>query len=483
MDVLKPSANARIQPESCAAARSPSGLNLGATAGAAAAVPGQTARFAARTSRRARRGVAVLWLILAMPVLLLLVGFVLEIGNLWLARVQLENALESAALAAVKEWADAGGGDTQTARLVGLEYAAANRVTGTPVSLLDNYAIANINQNASSAGNLLFGALTHDAIPWVFNAGIQPSCGLGEVLFDASSGSSLQDAGAWGINFHPATALTPAGLTISRVEIDLRIDDPDADFAFGTNPPVISNRLAGDPNSKYVAPNSQDDTFGLDSGGLTFHAAGTVSTWENTQVRFTYDTTLPGRLVIDFFDDNTTDPHDGEYGFEPGDRIRFGAQVVDLSQGVGNNDGDGVGRERVQVLVTFAIFGTDQAPASAGYFRDSQFAACSTPNRELPPVDLDPCIAGNAPYVLPQGDASSKTNDHQSYAIVGGAGGNPFAVRAQASIAVNSLCSNLLGISWPVFHVSATSTARNDCTAAGSRLIRVRPEHFIYPGP
>lgn len=241
MDVLRQSANRRTQAPSHAAARAPGSLNAGPTACSAAAARRQTSSLAFRRSRRARHGVAVLWLILAMPVLLLLVGFVLEIGNLWLARVQLENALESAALAAVKEWADAGGGDTQTARWVGIEYAAANRVTGTPVGLLDNYAPANTNQNASCTGDLVFGALTNDAIPWVFNAEIAPGCGLGQV------------------------------------------------------------------------------------------------------------------------------------------------------------------------------------PA--------------------------------------------------------------FAVRAQASVAVNSLCGSLLGITWPVFHVSGSSTARNDCAAVDSRLIRVRPEHFICPGP
>lgn len=127
-------------------------------------------------SRRSRRGVATLWLIVSLPVLLLLVCFIVEIGNIWLARVELENALESAALAAVKEWADAAGGDTQQARFVGMEYAAANTVTGTPVTLAHNYISGNTNQNASCEGDLVFGALTNDVIPWVFNAGIQPSC-------------------------------------------------------------------------------------------------------------------------------------------------------------------------------------------------------------------------------------------------------------------------------------------------------------------
>ncbi len=123
--------------------------------------------------RRKRRGVAALWLILTLPVLLLLLAVVIEIGNIWLARVELENALESAALAAVKEWGDAGGGgDTETARLVGVEYGGANTVTGSPVGIGTNWNAGNTpNENADCAGNLIFGAVVTDVIPWVFDAG------------------------------------------------------------------------------------------------------------------------------------------------------------------------------------------------------------------------------------------------------------------------------------------------------------------------
>ena len=46
--------------------------------------------------------------------------FVLEAANMWLARAELENALESAALAAVKTWGDANGGSTFTPRQIGV---------------------------------------------------------------------------------------------------------------------------------------------------------------------------------------------------------------------------------------------------------------------------------------------------------------------------------------------------------------------------
>ncbi|MCL6507990.1 MAG: hypothetical protein K6T59_13295 [Bryobacteraceae bacterium] len=53
----------------------------------------------------------LIWL----PCLLALFVGLVGVANLWLARVELENALEAAALAAVKQWGEAGGGDTVVA--------------------------------------------------------------------------------------------------------------------------------------------------------------------------------------------------------------------------------------------------------------------------------------------------------------------------------------------------------------------------------
>ena len=124
-------------------------------------------RLAAR-----RRGVVALWLIVSLPVLVLLLIFVAEIGNLWLARIELENALEAAALAAVKEWADTE--DNLEARNVGVTYAAANTVTGDQVAIANNHGGTG-NMNADPDGNLIFGAITTSSIPWVFEAGTEPS--------------------------------------------------------------------------------------------------------------------------------------------------------------------------------------------------------------------------------------------------------------------------------------------------------------------
>jgi Flp pilus assembly protein TadG len=82
-----------------------------------------------------RRGWTTLWLVIWLPVLMVLLCGLVAVANLWLARVELENALESAALAAVKEWGDADGDDTREARKVGALFAAANTVRGQRLDL------------------------------------------------------------------------------------------------------------------------------------------------------------------------------------------------------------------------------------------------------------------------------------------------------------------------------------------------------------
>ncbi|QDT90474.1 pilus assembly protein TadG-related protein [Gimesia algae] len=116
-----------------------------------------------------RRGIAVLWLVIWGSLFLTFFCVVLEIANLWQAHVELKNALDAAALAAVKEWGAEGSTLTEDARNSGVTYAAANTVTGKPVVLDPNYdpiivsppdPNLNPNQNASCDGNLVFGRIT-----------------------------------------------------------------------------------------------------------------------------------------------------------------------------------------------------------------------------------------------------------------------------------------------------------------------------------
>lgn len=413
----------------------------------------------------ARRGVATVWLVLFLPLLMLMLCFVVEIGNLWMARAELETALEAAALAAVKEWGDNSGGDTLVERNVGVTVAAANYVRGNPLVIGTNYTAANINNNTNSTfppttANLIFGAITQTSPTVVFRPSIIPSCGLGTVLLDASSNGSMQQDNAWGFNVLAPNA-TPL-LTLSKVVLNLRAGgDPDAVFNLGVTPPVISDNV-GNIITTINGGAGQNDVSGISNAALTLTTAGTVFTWANTQVSFVWDSTLPHILTINFFTNGV------DIGLEPGDRIRFGAQTNLL----GNNDGDDVGASGVQATLTFAIAGVDQVPTQVATFVDSNFRGTNVPST------LDPDSAVNsAPYLLPNSPANGNGNDNQSFVISSGGGGggsaNDFAVRAEAQVTITPVCGSLFGATLGPFRVRADSTAYYTCSGRCPASIRV----------
>ena len=150
-----------------------------------------------------------MWLILILPCIVVMLCVLIEIANLWIARAELEDALEAAALAAVKEWGDNGGGDTFDERQIGVAYAAANTVRSMSVFVDDNYNPANPNDNDDcvtllepppDTPILIFGAITDpDDTPHTFDATVIPSCGAcWPILFDASSENSPPAAGRLG---------------------------------------------------------------------------------------------------------------------------------------------------------------------------------------------------------------------------------------------------------------------------------------------
>jgi Flp pilus assembly protein TadG len=139
-------------------------------------------------SHRRRGGIVALWVILITPALMLMLFFVSDIGKIWIARIELENALEAAALAGVKTWGEAGGGPTATARAVSVEYASVNTVDGLSLVITSNLNAANPpNENASTTGNLVFGSATQSGPNWIFDPGTAPSCGSRSYAIRAQS--------------------------------------------------------------------------------------------------------------------------------------------------------------------------------------------------------------------------------------------------------------------------------------------------------
>jgi hypothetical protein len=416
----------------------------------------------------------VIW----MPALLVLFLALVGVANLWLARVELENALESSALAAVKQWGDANGaGGTLIPRRAGVAYASGNSLRGSPLTIGLNYdpISGGVNQNdeclagkTPPSGNLIFGAID-DSNPGhvIFNAGLQPSCAAGAVLFDATAsgqGNIAQD-NAWGISFqcHP---LTPPGLRIARVVIDLQPDFPTTDgvFDFGSGGPVLSDSLPAPIIHEHCSQQtfSQPDIVGFAN--------------PNAQIVFTPTCGTSSTLTIDFL------PCGGDSGFAPGDRFRFGALTEGVSQGNGHDDGDGMGRDGVQVTVYFELGGVPLPPVTGAFFDNNTEGR----NDCLCPPQVSPCDSSLIVHPalipnLPCPATSSNDNNGQSFALISGVANRKFGVRAQAMAPVQPLGGLPFLGRLTEQCVQAKTTAVYDCATRRVRLIRI--DEFVCPGP
>jgi len=429
---------------------------------------GVTAGVRPRRQRFRRKGISALWVILTIPVFLILLAVVLNIANLWLARVDLENSLEAAALAAVQEWGRTNGGSTVIPRQVGQAYAAANPVRCCPVNIATNLDpnpdADNPNANLTCCvgkcppeGNLIFGAINEDDPDLViFNAGIAGGCTPADVVIDVYEKSDLSPLLPWyfGIFFEDG----PPNLSIQSVTITLPELQPDKAYFDGNKSPVVSNgTVAQDILNRFNPDPQPKDVRGLDPDPTV---GGTNPVWTcsnpNGDVCFTFSDPISGgtnryrTLTIHFTPGTFTTTGDPDTI----DFLRFGASVNRLkpaNPAGNNNDGDAVGILNVPVSITFYNSGTGGTATADGVFED---------------IDKDG-VGGN--------------DDGWSEANISGAGGGIPAVAAQAIVPVPNLLSNVFCIGRGPHWVSAKVIAKYDCETGRTKLVRV--DRFICPGP
>lgn len=427
-----------------------------------------------RPRRASRRGISAVWLIVWIPLLMILSCLMLDVANVWLARVELENGLEAAALAAVKEWAESTSPTPNfDARRVGVAYACQNRVRGLPIVIGTNYdpnADPNTNPNENldccitagtpPTGNLVFGAIDRSdpANPNTFNAGLAPSCGVGSVLFDVGGNGTgaIQGENAWGIAFREGDPGNP-NLRIVRVEINLRAK-AGTTGVFLPATYVLSSHDTAPPNCAQVAVHDNSGNCQLDVVGL-----------------------LPANITQSFTGGNTvlvfTFPDVVGIGFEPGDRFRFGVGTSGVSSGNGSDDGDGIGRDGVEVTVFF-----NNATQRTGEFFDNT----DKKNDCLDPAAVEPVTGSLIVHPtgipdLPCPPASAANNNGQSYGTLRNSSGQEYAVRAQARVEVPTLWRSLFGTCVVPHCVTVKTTAVYNCDSGRPKLIRL--DRYICPGP
>jgi Flp pilus assembly protein TadG len=118
----------------------------------------QTSR---RRRARDRRGSFVVWLLIALPIMLLMLLGVTGIGSLWLARAELSNLADATALAGAKVWGD--GADDATnrtaAHLAAQALGESNTILGVASALSANNNAGNTNNNDTCPGTITLGRL------------------------------------------------------------------------------------------------------------------------------------------------------------------------------------------------------------------------------------------------------------------------------------------------------------------------------------
>lgn len=404
-------------------------------------------------SRRNRSGVAVLWLIAAGPAILIFLCIMVEVANVWNARVKLEVALESAALAGVKTWAELTEADTvpaphdspgefaktSAARTAAVAAAAANNVGGVSITLDRNEQDDGIDDvgydNANCTGDLLLGGFPTTGST-DFNVTAAVGCGRSTTTvtvitidFDididtgGGAGNTLNTADAFQLSF---TSAEP-GLSITEIQIDLRavpmapVVQDNGTWDFGTLNVFNAGAVEADGNGP--ATHATSDVTILTAAGdgtgvmtLTF-AVGDWTTGETLIFGVDTDNVESGGAGPD-----TVNDEGGDFG-ENG--------------GVAGNPG--------RIAFSFGFNGG----ASAG----------NTLNQQLQR------LAGGSLGRL-QGNSANFP-----ITVVTIVPDEDFAVLAQQTLSVNAICNNLFGIPIGPFTISGRAVATARCAGANSTVV------------
>jgi len=447
-------------------------------------------------SRRARRGVSLLWIIIAFPALVLFLVFAVEIGNIWLARVELEQSLEANALAAVKQWAEGETLDTNAARMIGNDFSIANPVRGVAVDLtLDslnpafdgtlNYNTTKVNDNAvtwdvsedssNPSGVMVFGEVVIPDAPLpgdesvIFDTTVVPSCGFGEaaLVVDATSSMALGAGGVdndWGISF--LSSSDPdlnANLRIYRIEIDLE-PGGGTDHQFIDHDSASTEAILADNSGQKISsgPGQADNSFIGSAPPINFSLSDN-------------DTTL----VIDFDPDGAVG---GFTGLAPGERFRFSAAAV--NNVMIRTTADIVGLISTQVRVYYSFSGSPLG--------GSPYVSSMINNTDS---ELD-CGLSYLTHVDDLGQTHivehpTETIDLPCPPGDGGGNGQSFVqiespisnreyyhgVRVQGAIEVPSVVTSISGVAIGPWFISGKATAYYDCNTNDAKLIRI--DRFI----
>ncbi len=179
----------------------------------------------ARSLHTLRRGIATIWVLAALPVVLTLLVMIVDGGNLWVARMELRNALDAAALSAAKTWGE--GGTTAQARLDAHDAFNSNTILGSQYSLstVETIGCGNGNSSPSANAEILLGSIATIGTGFRLDIMATPVCPGG--TFGVRTRKSLSV---------PSIAHAFLGLSVNPYQVTC---ESYAQFACSSGPPQV----------------------------------------------------------------------------------------------------------------------------------------------------------------------------------------------------------------------------------------------------
>ncbi len=399
-----------------------------------------------------RRGIATIWVILSLPVALILLITVVEIGNLWTARTELQTNLEAAALAGVKTWGDESEDSsmpmdphpnpgeiniTGAARDAAIAAFAVNSVNGQFFTLNRNETDDGDDlvgyDNTNCSGDIILGGFP-TAGGNVFNAAAAVGCGRSSMTsttvtleFDIliKANDTLNTADAFQITL---TSASP-GLYVSQLDIDLHnipdaswIQDTDAVWDFGTFRTFSGAATEATGNGPAIHASSDV----LDAEVLTASGDGT------------------GILTLTFAD----------FAWQAGESLVFGVDTDNVEQG-----GD-------VTTSTLADAGNDFGETGAATKTGRVAFSFTFGNTGV--VTIDNALQESSNQAQLQGAGRNFSGTVSVVVIVPD---EDFAVLCQKSVQVNSITNSLFGIPMTPFTISGRAIATARCAGANSEVV------------
>jgi len=419
------------------------------------AQPSARRRASHRRGSSLRRGIATIWVIVSLPTALILLITVVEIGNLWTARTELQTNLEAAALAGVKTWGDESEAlslpmnphptpgafaVTGAARDAAIATFAANSVNGQFFSLNRNETNDGDDQTGydNTPATLCTGDIILGGFPTAggnsFNVNSAVGCGRStmstttvtlefDITVDAADTLSTPDA------FQISLTSSSPGLYVSQLDISLR-------------------------NVPHPAWMQEDATAVWDFGTFrTFNGAATEATGNGPAIHATSDVTDAEVLTASGDGTDTLTLTFSDFAWQATETLIFGVDTDNVESGGSlpntlADDGGDFGESgastrtgRIAFTFTFGNVGT---------------------------VTIDQALQATGTSAQLQG---AGRNFSGSVSVVVIVPDEDFAVLCQKTIQVNSIVDSIFGTSLATFPVSGRAIATARCAGANSEIV------------